>query len=129
EREALKELREVGPRLAVRAGDRLEGGRAVEVRRHALRDALLERRDVLVLVEHTDRDSVAPLEGLLQRLRGLLLDLRRFVDDWVEPFVLELVDARQRAARRRVLPILAAVPLLRVDVVVRRARLEDVQES
>jgi len=72
---------------------------------------------------------IAPLERLLERLRGLLLDLGRFVDDRIESLVLELVDARQRAARRRVLPILAAVPLFRVDVVVRRARLEDVPES
>src|SRR2546428_5680625 len=77
EREALQEPRQVRPRLAVRAGDRLEGGRVVHVRGHALRDALLERRHVLVLVEHADRDPVSPFEGLLHRLRGLLSDPER----------------------------------------------------
>src|SRR5947199_5405478 len=95
EREALQEPRQVRPRLAVRAGNRLEGGRVVHVRGHALRDALLERRHVLVLVEHADRDAISPLEGFLQRLRGLLLHLGRVTDHRVVAFVLELVDARQ----------------------------------
>src|SRR5713101_2116524 len=106
ERQALHEPRQVRPRLAVRARNRLEGGRVVHVRRHALRDALLERRHVLVLVEHANRDAVSPFEGFLQRLRGLLLHFRRITDHRVVAFVLELVDARQRSIRRRILPIL-----------------------
>src|SRR2546428_7364878 len=50
EREALQEPRQVRPRLAVRTRDRLEGGRVVHVRGHALRDALLERWHGPVLV-------------------------------------------------------------------------------
>src|SRR5437667_7191937 len=128
EHQALHERRQVRPRFAVRACDRLERGRVLHVRRQALRDALLERRHVLVLVEHADRDAVSPLEGLLQRLRGLLLDFGRLVDHRIEAFVLELVDARQRSPRRGVFAILAPVPLFRIEIVVRRARLEDVEE-
>src|SRR2546425_6081960 len=112
EREGLQEPRQVRPRLAVRACDRLEGGRVVHVCGYALRDALLEGRHVLVLVEHADRDAVSPFEGLLQRLRGLLLNLGRIADHRIVALVLELVDARQRSAARRILPILAPVPLL-----------------
>src|SRR3989442_15163920 len=65
ERGALHEPRQVRPRLAVRTRDGLEGGRVVHVRGHALRDALLEGRHVLVLVEHADRDTVSPFERLL----------------------------------------------------------------
>src|SRR5438093_1564050 len=129
EREALQEARQVRPRFAVRARDRLEGGRVVHVRGHALRDALLEGRHVLVLVEHADRDPVSPFEGLLQRLRGLLLDLGRIADHRIIALVLELVDAGQRSTAPRILPILAPVPLLRVQVVVRRARLQDIEEG
>src|SRR5438128_9605852 len=129
EREGLQEPRQVRPRLAVRARDRLEGGRVVHVRGHALCDALLERRYVLVLVEHPDRDAVSPFEGLLQRLRGLLLDFGRLADHRVVALVLELVDARQRSTARRILPILSPVPLLRVQVVVRRAGLQDIEEG
>src|SRR5207249_9476592 len=75
EREGLQEPRQVRPRLAVRACDRLQGGRMVPVRGHALRDALLEGRHVLGLVERADGDAVSPFAGLLQRLRGLLLDV------------------------------------------------------
>src|SRR3989454_7809039 len=129
EREALQEPRQVRPRLAVRTRDGLEGGRVVHVRGHALRDALLERRHVLVLVEHPDRDAVSPFERLLQRLRRLLLDFGRIADHRVVALVLELVDARQRSIARRILAVLAAVPLFRIQVVVRRARLEDVEEG
>src|SRR2546430_5922934 len=129
EREALQEPRQVRPRLAVRACDRLKGGRMVHVGGHALRDALLERRHVLVLVEHADRDPVSPFEGLLQRLRGLVLDLGRIADHRIVALVLELVDARQRSAARRILPILAPVPLLSVQVVVRRAGLQYIAEA
>src|SRR2546422_1364704 len=129
EREGLQEPRQVRPRLAVRARDRLEGGRVVHVRGHALCDSLLERRHVLVLVEHADRDAVSPFERLLQRLRGPLLDLGWLVDHRIVALVLELVDAGQRSTAPRILPILAPVPLLRVQVVVRRARLQDIEEG
>src|SRR5439155_12504574 len=82
----------------------------------------------LVLVEHADRDAVSPLEGLFQRLRGLLLDFGRLMDHRIEAFILELVDARQRSPRRGVFAILAPVPLFRIEIVVRRARLEDIEE-
>src|SRR5437016_4183774 len=52
EHQALHERGQVRPRFAVRACDRLERGRVLHVRGHALRDALLERQHVLVLVEH-----------------------------------------------------------------------------
>src|SRR2546428_1630899 len=129
EREGLQEPRQVRPRFAVRACDRLEGGRVVHVCGHALCDALLERRHVLVLVEHADRDAVSPFERLLQGLRGLLLDFGWLVDHRVVALVLELVDAGQRSTARGILPILAPVPLLRVQVVVRRARLQDIEEG
>ena len=50
------------------------------------------------------------------------------MDHRIEAFVLELVDARQRSPRRGVFAILAPVPLFRIEIVVRRARLEDVEE-
>src|SRR3989449_1907843 len=129
EREALQEPRQVRPRFAVRARDRLEGGRVVHVRGHALCNALLKRRHVLVLVKHADGDAVSPFERLLQGLRGLLLDLGWIADHGIVALVLELVDARQRATARRILPVLAPVPLLRVQVVVRRAGLQDIEEG
>src|SRR5438552_954821 len=128
EHQALHERGQVRPRFAVRACDRLEGGRVLHVRGHALRDALLERQHVLVLVENADRDAVSPLEGLFQRLRGLLLDFGRLVDHRIEAFILELVDARQRSPRRGVLAILAPVTLFSIEFVVRRSRLEDIEE-
>src|SRR5207249_7806465 len=128
EHQALHERGQVRPRFAVRACDRLEGGRVLHVRGHALCDALLERRHVLVLVEHADRDAVSPFERLLQGLRGLLLDFGWLVDHRVVALVLELVDAGQRSTARGILPILAPVPLLRVQVVVRRARLQAIEE-
>src|SRR5207245_10560642 len=59
EREALQDPRQIRPRLAVRARDRLESGRGVHVRRHTLRDGLLERRLVRVLVEHANLDAAS----------------------------------------------------------------------
>src|SRR5438093_7770536 len=129
EREAVQEPRQVRPRFAVRARDRLEGGRVVHVRGHALCNALLKRRHVLVLVKHADRDAVSPFERLLEGLSGLLLDLGWVADHRIVALVLELVDARQRATARRILPVLAPVPLLRVQVVVRRAGLQDIEEG
>src|SRR5437870_13736955 len=50
------------------------------------------------------------------------------MDHRIEAFILELVDARQRSPRRGVFAIVAPVPLFRIEIVVRRARLEDVEE-
>src|SRR5438093_1775063 len=104
EREALQEPRQVRPRFAVRARDRLEGGRVVHVRGHALCNALLKRRHVLVLVKHADRHAVSPFEGLLQRLRGLLLDLARAAAHRIVALVLDLVARSKGATVRRTLP-------------------------
>src|SRR5207244_12088342 len=86
ERQSLHEPRQVRPRFAVRARDRLEGRRVLHVGWHALCDALFERRHVFVLVEHADRDAVSPFERFLERLRRLLLDLGRVADHRVVAF-------------------------------------------
>src|SRR5207249_3685161 len=57
------------------------------------------------------------------------LDLGRIADHRIVALVLELVDTRRRSAARRILSILAPVPLLRVQVVVRRAGLQDIEEG
>src|SRR5256885_3338545 len=84
---------------------------------------------MLILVEPADRDAVPPFERLLEGLGRLLLDVGGLVDHRVVAFIFELVDTRHRPARRRVLPVLAAVPLLRVQIVVRGARLQDIEEG
>src|SRR5947208_7376707 len=124
----LDEPGQIRPRFAVRTRDRLQGRWVVHVRGDALHDPFLERGDVFALEEHPDRYAIPPFEGLLQSLRRLLLELGRFVYDRVKPFVLELVHPRERTAAVRLLAVLAAVPFLRVDVVVRRARLQDIEE-
>src|SRR2546425_7206783 len=93
ERQSLHEPRQVRPRFAVRACDRLEGRRVLPVGRHALRHALFEGRHVFVLVEDANRDSVSPFPRFLERLRRLLLHLGRFPGPPVVAFLLALLDA------------------------------------
>src|SRR3989442_10726199 len=83
ERQGPHQPRQVRPRLAAWAGNRLEGGRMIEVRWHALRNPLLERRHVLVLVEHADWDAVPPFEPLLGALGRLLFDRVGCLDNGV----------------------------------------------
>src|SRR5436190_23697877 len=90
----LDEPRQVRPRFAVRSRDGLEGRWIVHVRRDPLEDPLLERRHVFVLEEDPDRNAVAPLQGLLDRLVGLLLILHRLVADGAEPSSLQLYTRR-----------------------------------
>src|SRR5437867_950407 len=118
ERQSLDEASQIRPRLTVRSGNRLQRRRAVHICGNALHDSFLVRGDVFALEEHADRDPVPPLERLLQRLCGLLLQLKRFVDDRIISFVLELVHPREGAAVVRLLPVLPTVPFLRVDVVI-----------
>src|SRR5438132_6378036 len=87
ERQSLHEPRQVRPRFAVRARDRLEGGRVLHVRRYALRDALFERRHVFILVEHANRDSVSAFERFLYRLGRVLPDVGLVAYDRVVHFV------------------------------------------
>src|SRR5439155_20234846 len=89
----------------------------------------LHRLPVLVLVVPAVRAAVPPSERLLEGLGRLLFALGGIVDHGVVAFVFELVDTRHPPSRRRLLPVLAAVPLLRVQIVVRRARLEDIEEG
>src|SRR2546426_5967582 len=126
-REGLQELREVrgGPSLGVR--DRLLRGRVRQVVRDPRRDPLLVRGHELILVEPPDRDLVPPLPPLHHRLCDLRVNLLFRVDDGVVRAV-ELVHPREGPPLVLVLPVLPAEPLLRVDVVVRRAGLEDVEE-
>src|SRR5947208_9763101 len=77
ERHPLDEPGQIRPRFAVRARDRLQGRRILHVRGDALHDPFLERGDVFALKEHPDRYAIPPFEGLLQRLRRLLLELDR----------------------------------------------------
>src|SRR5438034_3989318 len=101
ERHPLDEPGQIRPRFAVRARDRLQGRRIIHVRGDASHDPFLEPGDVFALKEHPDRYAIPPFEGLLQRLRRLLLEFGRFVHDRVKPFVLKLVHPRERTAAVR----------------------------
>src|SRR5947209_13989566 len=87
--ELVEELAEPDARPALRVRDHLLRGGLLEVRRDAVLEPVLERRQLLVLVEDADRDRVPPLERILQRLELLRLHLLERVDDGVDAPLLE----------------------------------------
>lgn len=110
-------------------GDRLFRWRRLAIERNSLQYTLFVGRYRLVLQQNPDGDLIAPFERLLDKSVELLRDFgvaHPRLNERVIALLFQLVDTRNGPSRLRVLAVFATVPFARVNVVVRRTRLQDV---
>jgi hypothetical protein len=94
-------------------------------------DALFIGRDGRIGQKDTDRDAVAPLASAGQVAGHQRIDfdfVHAGLKLWAVTGIGQLIDAWHRLAHRRIGPIDAAVPIFRVEVVIRRTRLKHLNE-
>src|SRR5262245_8171198 len=109
----------------MRVSDQSSRGRCASVTRYSCGEALLIGRYCPLLQKYADGNTVTAPLGLQHELSHLAddsLTISLLLDDRIVPFLLYIIHARPTTVR-----ILANEPVFRMQIVIRRARLQHVQ--